>query len=35
MVQFWYKMVKSGKWTIERVPEKYRQAVKILLESDT
>jgi len=31
MVQFYYKLVKAGKLTIEEVPEKYRELVKELL----
>ena len=31
MVQFWYKLVKSGNKTLKDVPEKYRNAVMILL----
>lgn len=34
MAEFWYKMVKSGKWSIERVPAKYRDAVKVMLETE-
>lgn len=34
MVQFYYKLVKKGKLTIEEVPEKYREQVKLLLEQD-
>ena len=32
MVQFYYKLVKSGKLDIEEVPEKYREQVRILIE---
>lgn len=34
MVQFYYKLVKKGKLTIEEVPEKYREQVRLLLEQD-
>ena len=34
MVQYYYKLVKKGKITIDEVPEKYREQVKILLEQD-
>lgn len=34
MVQFYYKLVKKGKITIEEVPEKYREQVRLLLERD-
>ena len=34
MVQFYYKLVKAGKLTIDEVPEKYREQVRILIESD-
>ncbi len=34
MVQFYYKLVKAGKLTIDDVPEKYREQVRILIESD-
>lgn len=34
MVQFYYKLVKKGKLTIEEVPEKYRGQVRLLLEQD-
>lgn len=34
MVQFYYKLVKKGKITIEEVPEKYREQVRILLKED-
>lgn len=34
MVQFYYKLVKKGKLTLEEVPEKYREQVRILLEQD-
>lgn len=34
MVQFYYKLVKSGKLTIDDVPAKYREQVRILLEQD-
>lgn len=31
MVQFYYKLVKAGKITIDQVPEKYRELVRELL----
>lgn len=31
MVEFWYKMVKSGRKTLEEVPEKYRDIVAEML----
>lgn len=31
MVEFWYKMVKSGRKTLEEVPEKYRDIVAEIL----
>lgn len=34
MVQFYYKLVKAGKLLIDDVPEKYREQVRILIESD-
>ena len=34
MVQFYYKLVKKGKITIDEVPEKYREQVRLLLEQD-
>ena len=34
MVQFYYKLVKKGKITINEVPEKYREQVRLLLERD-
>ena len=34
MVQFYYKLVKKGKLTLEEVPEKYREQVRLLLEKD-
>lgn len=34
MIQFYYKLVKSGKLDIEDVPEKYREQVRILIEQD-
>lgn len=32
MVEFWYKLVKSGKKTIDQVPDKWRAAVEAKLE---
>lgn len=34
MIQFWYKLVKSGARTIDDVPLKWREAVRELLEED-
>ena len=34
MVQFYYRLVKKGKITIDEVPEKYREQVRLLLEQD-
>lgn len=34
MIQFYYKLVKAGKLTIDDVPEKYREQVRIMLEND-
>ena len=34
MAEFWYKMVKSGKKTIDDVPEKWREIVRQMLEED-
>ena len=34
MVQFYYKLVKAGKLTIDNVPEKYREQVRIMLENE-
>lgn len=34
MVKFYYKLVKAGKLSIDDVPEKYREQVRILIESD-
>lgn len=34
MVQFYLKLVLAGKLNIEEVPEKYRELVRRLLESD-
>lgn len=31
MVEFWYKLVVSGKKTIDDVPTKWREAVEALL----
>ena len=31
MVQFYFKLVKAGKLSIEEVPAKYREAVRALL----
>lgn len=34
MVQIYYQLIKSGKKTIDEVPEKIREEVKALLEQD-
>lgn len=34
MIQFYYKLVDKRKLTIEEVPEKYREQVKLLLEKN-
>lgn len=34
IVQFWYKLVKCGAKNIDDVPEKWRDAVRELLEED-
>ena len=34
MAEFWYKLVKSGKKTIDEVPEKWREIVRKMLEED-
>ena len=34
MAQFYYKLVKAGKITIDVVPEKYREAVRKLLDKE-
>ena len=34
MAEFWYKMVKSGKKTLEEVPEKWREIVRQMLEEN-
>lgn len=34
MVQFYYKLVKAGKVSIDDVPEKYREQVRILIASE-
>jgi len=31
MVQFYFKLVKAGKLSIEEVPAKYREALRVLL----
>lgn len=33
-VRLYANMIKSGKWTIERVPEKFRNDVEELLEKE-
>jgi len=35
MVKIYYNRVKSGAWTIEQVPSKYREAVRKMLEADS
>lgn len=34
MAEFWYKLVKSGKKTIDEVPEKWREIVQKTLEEN-
>lgn len=34
MAEFWYKLVKSGKKTIDEVPEKWREEVERMLEEN-
>lgn len=34
LTEIWYKAATSGKITLEGVPEKYREAVRKLLEKD-
>ena len=34
MAEFWYKMVKSGRKTIDEVPEKWREIVREMLEEN-
>lgn len=34
MAQFYFKLVKAGKLSIDEVPEKYREAVRKLLEKE-
>lgn len=34
MIQFYVKMVKAGKLTIDQVPEKWREAVRKDLENE-
>ena len=34
MAEFWYKLVKSGRKTIDDVPEKWREIVRQMLEED-
>lgn len=34
MVKVWFRLIQKGLKTIEDVPEKYRQAVQALLESE-
>ena len=31
MAKLYYNLIKSGKWTIDRVPEKWRAEVEALL----
>lgn len=33
MAEFWYKLVKSGRKTIDDVPEKWREEVRAMLEA--
>lgn len=34
MAEFWYKLVKSGKKTLDEVPEKWREEVERMLEEN-
>lgn len=34
MVIFFYKMIKAGRWTIERVPVALRDEVQALVDAD-
>ena len=34
MAEFWYKLVKSGKKTLDEVPEKWRDEVERMLEEN-
>ncbi len=34
MAEFWYKLVKSGKKTLDDVPAKWRDIVEQMLEED-
>lgn len=34
MIDVYYRLVKNGAYTLERVPEKWRDQVKALLEAD-
>ena len=34
MAEFWYKLVVSGKKTLEQVPEKWRDIVEKMLEEN-
>ena len=33
MAEFWYKLVKSGRKTLEEVPERWREIVRAMLEA--
>lgn len=33
MAEFWYKLVKSGRKTLDEVPEKWREIVRAMLEA--
>ena len=35
MAKLYYNLIVNGKWTIERVPEKWRGEVKELLSGET
>ena len=35
MAEFWYKLVISGKKTIDQVPEKWREIVRKMIEDET
>lgn len=33
MAEFWYKLVKSGRKTLDEVPERWREIVRAMLEA--
>jgi hypothetical protein len=34
MAKLYYNLIKGGKWTLEDVPEKWREAVEKMIEAD-